>query len=286
MRMEPGDLSSTATVAASDIRAARHADPPVERPRRRGRPHTLPSGPKVLFVGPNGASDGQLGAYTDYLSGLLGGRVTRLEPRDDSGESELAAIETAARSHELVVLGVDRQPLLQRLLHGSLVHRILSSTTGSLLTASSPRWPIRRILAVTRGRPQDDAVSAWSARLACASGATITVLFVQPELPAACACCLPGVALAHGTTYGMRLSRQVASLDEHVPGWSWTGHVRCRSGSPCDQLRREIAEKEPDLVITGADARSWLDRRVTGCLTGELIRWAARPVLIARRPDA
>ncbi|MFN2251757.1 MAG: universal stress protein [Anaerolineae bacterium] len=158
----------------------------------------------------------------------------------------------------------------------------MSAVRTSLLVARGPRWPLRRILAVTRGRHEDLGVAEWAAILAKSSGASITLQVVMPELPTACESYVRGAIMLQGRELSMPLGRQLQALRELHPAWAQTGVLRCRSGSPTAQVRREVADLDPDLVITGPDSASWLSRRLTGCLACGLVRDGERPVLVAR----
>ena len=77
-----------------------------------------------------------------------------------------------------------------------------------------------------------------------------------------------------------------AKLEAHVARLSPRGRVHCRTVSvPADAAIVEVAERESaDIVMVGATQRGTLSRTVLGTTAQRVVRAAAVPVLVNRRP--
>jgi nucleotide-binding universal stress UspA family protein len=148
--------------------------------------------------------------------------------------------------------------------------------------APQPRWPLQRILLIISGEEEDDAAVEWMLRLARAGHCTVTALAVVPPVPAmygqrpALAQGLPAL-LSTNSTMGWRMRNTARLLVE----WEIEGTLRLRQGPPDWQIRRELAEKEYDLVVLGTrPRRQWL-RWLEGDTLCTLLHCSRQPVLIA-----
>ena len=87
------------------------------------------------------------------------------------------------------------------------------------------------------------------------------------------------------------LGQQMRRLSQRLVNWEIEGTLRLYQGPPDQQIRREIAEGNYDLIATaaeplgpnqGPEPEGQRPHRPPGKLTASLLRWAVQPVLIAQ----
>ncbi len=243
---------------------------------------------RALVCTQDGPNDDEVRAYARSLCDLLGATISLFQMAGAIGTSLDAVTEEVRRGDcELVILHEPDQSPVERLFWGRVGGRAVDRVPTSLLVARRPRWPLRRILLVIRGHETDDRAFDWIARLARPSGATVTVLAVVPPVPVMYRGAirmqqgLPAL-LATNTTLG----RQMRRIVRRLVNWQIEGTLRLREGTPDYQIRRELLEGDYDLITITAETHGrWL-RRLVGDVIGPLLRWADRPVLIAKPKDA
>lgn len=187
------------------------------------------------------------------------------------------------RQYELIVAGNEEQNKPYRNcidVDGNKIARLLST---SVLLVRQPRWPIRQLLLVPLFNENDDTAANWIIRLARPSGAFVTILSIFPNIPVAyrlgshMQLGLDSI-LASNTTAGIWLRNFTKRLDQ----WNISGEICLRQGEPDWLIQQEIARKEFDMVVISAEIGGRLTRWLFGGLVGSLLRWADRPVLIAK----
>jgi len=235
----------------------------------------------LLVYDAAGPGAGEVTAYGRYLADLLGSPPTFFPPQRDESAGVDDWVE-AAEGYDLVIFGEPDQSLLERLLAGPTACQAVKQIDTSVLIARQPRRPLQKILLVTRGQDLDQAAVDWGVRLAEPSQATVAVLAVLPPTPAMYSQLLSGYDLAYWLTTETPLGRQVRQIARRLVNWEITGTLHFRQGAPCHQIKREVAETQPDLIVIAADSPNWLLRRIPGQLVRPLLRWADRPVLIAK----
>lgn len=210
--------------------------------------------------------------YTAYLAGLLGGAVTR-QTWPAAPTAVLAQQLAALPPADLLVVG---EPERQR--RGA--RRLVRQAPASLLLARQPRWPLERILLVVRADGRDDTAVSWAGRLAHASGAHLTLLAAVPSLPPLLAAHQRQAGLDALLTPTTTAGGQLRRLADLVLDAGAEGTLHLRQGEPDWQLRWEVDEGNPDLVVIAAPAAGWRSRLADDPLW-PLLRWIARPVLVA-----
>ena len=221
-------------------------------------------------------------AYAHYLNSLLHGRLTEA---GQTGEQETTFAEVVRRTtwnYDLVIFGEPCQSLFSRLLSGSMACKAVENLPASVLIARCAHWPLKKLLLITRGQGLDNVAVDWAIRLAQASGSAVTVLAVQPPLSATDSQALAGGGLSDWLTTDTPLGQQLRRIAQQLVNWEIEGKLRFRQGLPDWQIKSEIAEDEPDLIILAADPDDWWLRRILGRLVGPLLGWVDRPVLIAK----
>jgi nucleotide-binding universal stress UspA family protein len=232
-----------------------------------------------------GPITGELQLYARYLADLLGGQLSQCQAGIESVPNFNDLAEQASFGHDLVIFEESDQSLLERLLSGPTSCKVAEQAPSSVLIARSPRWPLKKVLLVTRGQEGvDDAAVDWTVRLAQPSKAIVNVLALVPATSAMCQRAMtfmphgPGDWLATDTPLG----RQLRQIAKQLENWEIQGELRFRQGLPNRQIKGEVNEEAYDLVVVAADPSDWWLRRLLGELVNPLLRWIDRPVLIAR----
>ncbi len=214
--------------------------------------------------------------YAEYLAQQLNGQLIMFNGRE-LPEADLR--QQLTREHDLLVLGQPPRALLRCWLgrRGALPDK------APMLVARQPRWPLKRILLVVRADGQDATAVTWAGRLAQATHAAVTLLAMVPALPA-----MYGpqfqqqagvdVLLAPTTSSG----GQLRTLAQHLADNQINTALHLRPGEPIWQLRWEMAENNPDLVVLAEEPRprwpAWLHSE----LVLPLLDWIDRPLLVTR----
>jgi nucleotide-binding universal stress UspA family protein len=224
----------------------------------------------------------QVKLYADYLSELLNGYLAECHRTYSPDLPFDRLIKQVGYASDLFILGEPCQSLIGRLVAGSPDRKAAEEMPVSVLAARSPRWPLKRILLVTRGLGLDDVAVEWVTRLARPAGAAVTVLAVQPPLSGADSRALGRGGLADWLTTDTPLGRQLRQIGQQLVMWEIEGKLHFRQGLPDWQIKAEVLDGDPDLIVVAADPSDWWERRLLGRLVGSLLAWVNRPVLVAR----
>lgn len=232
------------------------------------------------------SSDDKVRPYSAYLQKLLHAQLHGIDPTAPNSMAEVTAI---GSNYDLVIFSEPDRSLLKRMLLGPSGCQAAECIPTSVLLVRQPRWPINKILLVTRGQDTvDDHAVEWLIRLVQATAARVTVLGIVLPLPA-----IYQRAMAHLSegpqgwlTTDTPLGRQLAKISNRLENWNVAGVLRFREGTPDQQIRREVAFEDYDLLVIAPDPHDWWLRRLIGELVDPLLHWADRPVLIAKAlPD-
>jgi nucleotide-binding universal stress UspA family protein len=229
---------------------------------------------------------GEVQDYAKYLADLLDGHLIdfQMVASTDAAFSDLTQV---AHGYDLVVFGEPDQSLVERLLSGPADLKASELVPTSVLIARRPRWPLRRMLLITRGYETDNVAVDWIIRLAPSSNAAVTVLAVLPDMPAMCnQATRMQCGLADWLATDTPLGRQLRRISRRLVNWETESMLRFRQGSPERQLQCEVTERNHDLIVIAADHTSWWSRRLLGELVTPLLRWVDWPVLIAKPTGA
>lgn len=239
---------------------------------------------RFLVYHQNNPAPNEVQAYARYLEGVLHAQLNYFQTKPDQPGS-VSDLATAACGHDLVVFAEPDQSLVKRLLVGPPGCQAAERIPTSVLLARQPRWPIEKILLVTRGQEGvDDQAIDWLIRLVQATNAAVTVLGIV--LPMAAVYQRAVTHLPEGPTGWLTtdtpLGRQLAHISNRLQNWHIEGVLRFREGTPEQQIRREVAYDNYDLIVLAPDPRDWWLRRLIGELVDPLLHWIDRPVLIAK----
>ncbi|GAB4429644.1 MAG: hypothetical protein Kow0031_10240 [Anaerolineae bacterium] len=214
--------------------------------------------------------------YALHLAELLDAKTRRLAPEQEADLPELTT------GSDLLVVHAPPQSRLKSWLCGSAACRLVNRLPVSVLVVEKPRWPLKKILLLTRGRRLDFAAASWVAHLARPISAEIAVLAVQPYLAAANCQAMFGQGidtwLASDTPLGQQL-RHILNLSDTPPRRL---QLQFRGGSPDRQVRQAVLETQPDLIVIAAETGYWCERRILGELVRPLLQQTRLPVLVAK----
>jgi nucleotide-binding universal stress UspA family protein len=176
-----------------------------------------------------------------------------------------------------------QQNFLGRLLNRTVYRKIIDAVPASLWLIRQPRWPISSILLIIRAQEGEEVAEEWALRLALACDAAVTVLVISPADPIMYREGGPvqaplEILLTADSPIGVQIRRILRRLrDAGVEG-----NLQQRQGTPDEQIERELAAGDHDLVIIAAEKKSKLWRWWLGELVEPLLRWLDRPILIVR----
>jgi len=224
----------------------------------------------------------EIQAYARYLADLVRAELTDCRPADNAEITFDDLVEQARQNCNLIVFGEPCQSLIGRLVAGSIGCKAAEHIPASVLVTRCPRWPLRKVLLVSRGQGFDNIAVDWIVRLAQPSGASVTVLAVQPSMSGADSQALTGGGLSDWLATDTPLGQQLSRIAKQLVNWEIEGKLRFRQGLPDWQVKTEINEGDYDLVVLAADPEDWWTRRILGRLVGPLLGWINRPVLIAK----
>jgi len=235
------------------------------------------SPPDVLVYHQNSPVAEKVQAYAQYLAGLLNGRLGVCSEQNDARFTDIVA--GTGSGQELLVFAAPDQSMIKRLFLGPAEARAVMQFPISILIARRPRWPLRRILLVTRGHDMDGVAVRWVAGLGRASQAAVTVLVIQPPLSAVDS---QALCRADWLASDTPLGRHLRQLTKGLENWQAEGRLHFRPGLPGYQVKAEVTEGDPDLIIIATDPENWWLRRLVGEVVSPLLHWIDRPVLVAK----
>ena len=234
----------------------------------------------LICCRPAGPTADEISAYGQAMGVLLGAHVSYLKmaegrhPMLDTLTDEVDRV-----GYHLVILGEPDQLLAESLSSDLMDRSVVDAVPTSLVIARQPRQPLRRRLLVIWGEETDDEAVDWVVRLARPSGAAVTVLaMASPALTMYHAMARIEQGLSALLTQDTTLGLQTRRVARRLANWEIEGTLRLRQGAPDWQIRLEMAEGHHDLIVVAAEAYDGLP----GGVISPLLRWADRPVLIAK----
>jgi nucleotide-binding universal stress UspA family protein len=154
-------------------------------------------------------------------------------------------------------------------------------------TAPPGPVPVKRIVVAVDGSTESDHALAWAARFSSTFHARVCVVHVTPDLasgafyadlhPAGVAVDLDAAARADGQRI---LEDAVAFLGKE----NVDAEGVLRTGSPVEEVRRMVAEREADVVILGSRGKGRVERMLLGSVSDGVKNRVPASVLIARGP--
>jgi nucleotide-binding universal stress UspA family protein len=223
---------------------------------------------RLAAILPAGPLAAELAIYAGNLGGLLGASVVPTDAAGaDGGDWDLTIMPAPVP-------------------FAGMLHVLPASAGGNpraVLVVRQPRWPVRHVLLVMNGAQVSEAALAWALRLARPSAAALTLLAIAPpQLQTGGESLLYLWLSTLGDAAVGRYLRRIARL---VVDAGIQGRLRLRQGEPGQEIGREVAEEEYDLIVMGTSTENG------SALVGPapessgslevLLRQEACPVLIA-----
>lgn len=235
---------------------------------------------QILVYSPRDYKGDRVQAYAAYLRGLLGGEIC-YKPLTSGKDLDHLAEETA--HCDLIILGEPQQARLKTLLNSRIHAQDIARARTSILLARQPRYPIKHILLILRIEKTDKHAAAWLSRLARPGETSVTLLPIVPSLPALYRVGSQvqaglDVLLSPNTVSG----QQLRCLSQQCLQQEIETTIRFRQGEPDRQIQDEVDERNPDLVLIGAEPYGRFYHLLLGELVAPLLRWIDRPLLIAQ----
>lgn len=216
----------------------------------------------------------RLDATRDAVNRLLpNGTVVDVSARVGDPAQEVAALASALRAR-LIVTGRGRHGMLERLLGGETVLKLLQFSSSPVLAAAPTLTsPPRRVVIATDFSP----FSRYAAHVAMrvmAPDAQVWLLHVGPPYDGM------AVTLASAAqTYRDEAAAAFDALTASLPANRLQIETVLLTGGAPDQLIRFIEEKQADLVVTATHGYGFLRRMVLGSVAATLVRHAPCSVL-------
>lgn len=223
-------------------------------------------------------SEATLRAAREQLAGLTVQTKTRV------GTPTLEILEEArSQEFDLLVIGARDQPSLQEVLLGSVARKVVSRAPISVVVVKEERHAVSKILICTGGKRYADPTVSEGLEIAKALGAEVTILYVAMQT----ATMYAGLSeveqhltelLQTDTDEARHLRRAAEAIEElELPG-----NLRMRHGPVVDEILREAALEDYDLIVLGARyKRSPLRNLLWTDVTGGVLDRANRPVMVA-----
>ena len=227
------------------------------------------------------------------LRGVLPGEVAAtLELRAGNAGHVLLEL---AKNAELVVLGGKHHGTLGRWLAGSTAHQVARASEAPVLVAGPSADAPRRVLAAVDLSGAAIPTVHAAAQIATLFGADLRVLHVVESVPPAFA--------AAGTSYGemafglggppvplmdwetwSRIARE--TFDQAVwPEVDYRGATPLvMRGDAETEIRRQVAQWQPDLLVVGTHGKSMVDRLLMGSVTHHLLTDLPASLLVVPMP--
>lgn len=195
---------------------------------------------------------------------------------------QAVSVDGADSERDLLILGESDLSWRDRLFGSAAVRQAGGFLGNSVLLARQPRWPLRHLLVILRGQPEDETAVTWAIRLAKAAGATIALLPIIPAQPGyynrSSQVQAPlDVLLSADSLTGRCLQRQLLRLAQE----GVSGYVQTQAGPPAQQIEQAMQIDQPDLILIAEEIGDRFLRVWLGELVRPLLRATDRPVLVA-----
>jgi nucleotide-binding universal stress UspA family protein len=202
-----------------------------------------------------------------------------------SGEAVRQIVDqTSKTSYDLVVIGARWTGATGHYWRSEKTYEVIKAIQPPVLVAIGECKDLKRFLVCTGGKEFIEQAVQFTAKLAAAVSASVTLLHVMAEPPAMYADLVRleenvDQLLESKSELGTNLRRQKRELER----LGVSAEVRLRHGIVIDQVFEEARAGDYDLIVTGtSQARGLLRHYIMGDLTRSILNRANCPVLVAR----
>jgi nucleotide-binding universal stress UspA family protein len=192
--------------------------------------------------------------------------------------------QTKQDQYDVVVIGGERRAGHGFYLGSAKIYSIIEAISPPVLMVPEFRPEIKRILVCSGGGTYIDNAVKFTAPLAQAFGASVTILNILAEPPAMHARLITleedvRALLNSNCALSKNLRHAKATIEQS----GVEANIRIRHGIVITEILREAAELDYDLIVAGSypEPDPWRDY-VIGNVTRKIINRADRPVLIIR----
>jgi nucleotide-binding universal stress UspA family protein len=233
-----------------------------------------------IFIKELATKEDGVSAYARYFNHLVNGQLYPHMP--DWQEGSMRADE-----NDLVIVDSPLPTTSERILSilrpwASNVKATPETQETSVLYVRQPRWPIKSILLIVRGRLEDEIAIGWMLRVARASQAHVYNLAIIPDIPALY------------NRYGHIPTRmedlvavdsisgyQLRGMMKLMAKYGIEGHFNLVQSSPNQKMLEITKATNCDLAIIAAESRGKLVRMWLGELVKPLLQRIDCPLLVA-----
>jgi len=193
---------------------------------------------------------------------------------------------TSETPYDLVVIGAVRKETHGAFWMSSKAYKIIKEIKPPVLLAVGKSTVIKRMLICSGGKRYIDSAVRLAGTVAKGVGAAVSILHVLPGPPALFAH-LPkmeedtGFLLKSDSELGINLRYAKEAL--HALGVE--AEVKLRHGGVLEEIFRELAKGEYDLVVTGSALSRSLRTYMLGDISREIVNRANCAVLVVRGQD-
>lgn len=190
-------------------------------------------------------------------------------------------------AYDLVILGAHERPSLVEYFLGSVARKVVDQSPTSVLVVQGKRDHLTRFLICTGGKHYAEPAIEEGIRLARATGARVTLLYVTMP-PATMFTGLEEVdeqlaELLQTDTPEARHLRRAAQIMQEA---GVVGELKLRHGAVVNEILREAKLGDYDLIVMGAPIpRGLFTAYLWGNVTGQVLQRAMCPVLVVRNVD-
>ena len=190
-------------------------------------------------------------------------------------------------SYDLVVIGAVRKGTRGPFLMSAKAYKIIKAVGPPVLVVIGQRETLKRVLVCSGGEKYIDKAVEFSATIARAAGASVTLFHVMAQPPAVYSDLIKmeedvNLLLHSNSGLGQNLRRE----KEFLEGMGVESEVRLRHGLVISEVFKEIRRGDYDLVVTGSSpVGGTLRTYIMGNITREIVNRAECPVLVVRGGD-
>lgn len=237
----------------------------------------------------------ELRAETERMLEAARGRLAQCWPSTATqvlyGDAREVLVETARRSAtDLIVMGARGRGAVAALLLGSVSLDVARHAPCSVLVCRGPARPLRTVTIGLDGSTHAADALAFLSALPLPADLTAHLVGVaEPLRHPSAAPALLGGALATVVRHDEEQHRRQLAAVLRDAARALRPRLRTVTsetplGAPAATLIREAARTDSDLIVVGSRGMGAMQRIMLGSVSESVLRHAASPVLIARRP--
>jgi nucleotide-binding universal stress UspA family protein len=192
--------------------------------------------------------------------------------------------QTREITHDLVVIGAERQRAQEFFLPSAKAYSIIETIVPPVLVVPKSRPNLKRILICSGGGPYIDNAVRFTSEIAKDLSASITLLTVVSEPPAMHATLVRRQEdMDTLLNSNSELARNLRNEKDTIERAGVPVSVQIRHGIVVDQILEEVERGDCDLIVVGSwPVRDLWRNYVIGNVTREIVKRADRPVLVIR----